>query len=118
MKPRILKKHHSRYLAEFLVECSQNPEWTQKLQGLNEENKLDTAVEGLPKEFLEDFPEAEQYNLAYSVERVDLSEVPRAASCWWPVDEETHYYVASPTAFPEAKLYLATDFDDHSDCCH
>ena len=40
MKPRILKKHHSRYLAEFLVECSQNPEWTKKLQGLNEENRL------------------------------------------------------------------------------
>ena len=30
MKPRILKKHHSRYLAGFLVECSQNPEWTKK----------------------------------------------------------------------------------------
>ena len=68
MKPRILKKHHSRYLAEFLVECSQNPEWTKKLQGLNEENKLDTAVEGLPKEFLEDFPEefVEKWNVGRS----------------------------------------------------
>ncbi|MEK9711775.1 MAG: hypothetical protein VW258_04335 [Thalassolituus sp.] len=118
MKPRILKKHHTRYLAEFLVECSQNEEWKKKLQSLSGEDKLDTALEGMPAEFVEDFPEVEALNLQYCVERVEYEEVPRAASSWWPVDDETHYYVAYPAQFPESEIYLAIDFDDHSECCH
>ena len=118
MKPRILKKYHTRYLAEFLVECSQNEEWKKKLQGLNDENKLDTSVEGLPADFVADFPELNGLDLQYCVERIELTEIPRAASCWWPIDDSTHFYVAYPAQFPEATLYMAIDFDDHSDCCH
>jgi len=118
MKPRILKKHHTRYLAEFLVECSQNPDWKKKLQGLTEENKLDTAVEGFPADFIDDFPEIDALNLQYCVERVEYSEVPRVASRWWPLEEDTHFYVAYPAAFPESSIYMAIDFDDHADCCH
>jgi hypothetical protein len=118
MKPRILKKHHTRYLAEFLVECSQNPQWSSKLQQLNDENKLDTAIDGFPAELIEDFPEIESLNLQYCIERVALEEVPRAAACWWPIEQDTHFYVAYPAAFPETSLYMAVDFDDHSGCCH
>lgn len=116
-KARIVKKLHGRYLAEFLLECSQDEEWKKKLQSLNEENRLETAVEGLPPAFIEDFPETTEMSLEYSVERLSLEEVPRAASCWWPVDEQTHFYVAYPAQFPEKRLYMAVDFDDHSDCC-
>ena len=118
MKPRIAKKHHSRYLAEFLVEASQNPEWKKKLQSLSDETKLDTAVDGFPEYLLEDLPEISALALQYCIERVELNEVPRAASCWWPIEDDTHFYVAYPANFPETKLYMAVDFDDHSECCH
>ena len=117
MKPRILKKIHNRFLAEFLVEASQSDDWKKKLQTLNDENKLDTSVEGFPFELLEYCPEVEAFQLEYSIERVALADVPRAASCWWPIEQDTHFYVAYPTAFPETKLYMAVDFDDHSSCC-
>lgn len=117
-KARVIKKQHTTYLAEFLLECSQDPEWKKKLQGLNDEKRLETSLEGFPPAFSEDFPETAAMELKYSVERLELDEIPRAASCWWPVDEETHFYVAYPVDFPQTRLYMAVDFDDHADCCH
>ena len=117
-KARIIKKHHTRFLADFLVECSQDEVWKGKMQKLGLEDKLDTAVEGYPQEFVEVFPEAQQYELQYCVERLELADIPRAACCWWPIEEDTHYYVAYPAQFPESSIYMAIDFDDHSECCH
>jgi hypothetical protein len=114
---RIIKKKHSTYLGEFLIESSQDEAWKQKMQALTLEGKLDTAIEGFPAEFVEAFPETADMNLQYCIERVELADVPRAAACWWPVDDATHYYVAYPAQFPQATLFMAIDFDDHSECC-
>lgn len=116
-KPRIIKKKHVTYLGEFLIECSQDDAWKTKMQGLTLEDKLDTAIEGFPAEFEEVFPETKAMALQYCIERVEFADIPRAASCWWPVDETTHYYVAYPAQYPESTLYMAIDFDDHSECC-
>ena len=117
-KPRIVKKLHTRYLADFFVEVSQDPEWEKKLQALQTEDKLDTAETGFPAEFFNWFPEAETLNLQYCIERVELADVPRAASCWWPMDEHTHFYMAYPAQFPQSAIYMAIDFHgDHGHCC-
>ncbi|WP_430462077.1 hypothetical protein ACQUQU_04625 [Thalassolituus sp. LLYu03] len=115
---RIVKKHHTRLLAEFLVEVSQDAEWEKKLQALQVEDKLNTSEAGFPEEFLKWFPEAETLKLEYSIERVELADVPRAASCWWPLEDNTHYFMAYPAQFPQSAVYMAIDFHgDHQDCC-
>ncbi|MBQ0727555.1 hypothetical protein [Thalassolituus oleivorans] len=117
-KPRIVKKQHSRLLGDFLIDCSQDAAWTDKLKNLTLEGKLDTAVDGFPAEFLGFCPEAEYLKLQYCIERVELADVPRAASCWWPVDENTHYYVCYPAQFPQTTVFMAMDFDEHGACCN
>ncbi len=115
---RIVKKQHTRLLAEFFVDVSQDAEWEKKLQALQIEDKIDTAEAGFPAEFADFFPEAEAQKLQYCIERVNLEDVPRAASCWWPIEENTHYYMAYPAQFPQATIYMAIDFNgDHADCC-
>lgn len=115
---RIVKKLHSRYLADFFIECSQDLEWEKKLRELKIEDKLNTAEAGFPENFQAFFPETAGMNLEYSVERVTLADVPRAASCWWPVEENTHYYMAYPTQFPQTSIFMAIDFTDgHEHCC-
>jgi len=115
---RIEKKKHTRFLADFFVEVSQDPEWEKKLQALKIEDKLNTAEEGYPQEFLQWVPEAEKNNLQYSIERVELEDIPREASCWWPMDDSTRFYMAYPSEFPQSAIYMAIDFHgDHSDCC-
>ena len=115
---RIIKKQHTRYLPEFFVEVSQDPVWEEKLQALQIEDKLNTSEAGFPEEFLKWFPEAAALNLEFCIERVNLADVPRAASCWWPVDEKTAYFMAYPAQFPQASVYMAIDFhDDGHECC-
>ncbi|MAK92113.1 MAG: hypothetical protein CMI08_09570 [Oceanospirillaceae bacterium] len=115
---RIVKKKHTRFLADFMVEVSQDAEWEKKLQALQIEDKLNTAEAGYPTEFLQWVPEAEADNLQYSIERVELADIPREASCWWPVDDNTHFYMAYPSEYPQSSIYMAIDFHgDHSDCC-
>ena len=115
---RIIKKLHTRYLADFFVECSQDEDWSKKLRGLKIEDKLNTAEEGFPEFFTDCFPETGSMGLEYSVERVNYADVPRGASCWWPVEANTHYYIAYPTQFPQSSIYMAIDFHDgHEECC-
>lgn len=115
---RIIKKQHTRYLPEFFVEVSQDPEWEEKLQALQIEDKLNTTEAGFPQEFLKWFPETQAMNLEFCIERVDLADVPRAAACWWPIEENTHFYMAYPAQFPQSSIYMAIDFHgDHQDCC-
>lgn len=109
---RIIKKRHTTYLAEFLVDASQDESWKQKLRQLPIEDKLDTAEVGFPANFNACFPETLGMRLHYCIERVTLEDVPREASCWWPVDEATHYFITYPAAFPRAAIYMAIDFDD------
>ena len=99
---RIVKKKHTRFLADFMVEVSQDAEWEKKLQALQIEDKLNTAEAGYPTEFLQWVPEAEADNLQYSIERVELADIPREASCWWPVDDNTHFYMAYPSEYPQS----------------
>ena len=117
-KARIIEKQHTNYLAEFLLECSQDSDWEKKLQSLSDENRLETALEGFPPAFTEDFPETVGMNLQYCIEKVALDEIPRAASCWWPMEDDTHFFVAYPVRFPETRLFMAVDFHDHSGCSH
>lgn len=114
---RIIKKQHTRYLGDFLIDASQDESWKQKLQQLKIEDKLDTTNEGFPADFSNYLPETTGMDLKYSIERVGLEDIPRVASCWWPVDDNTHYYMAYPTEFPRSAIYMAIDFDDHGDCC-
>ena len=115
---RITKKFHSRYLADFFVECSQDPEWEKKLRELKIEDKLNTVEDGFPADFAEIFPETQGLNLQYCIERITLADVPRAASCWWPTDENTQFYMAYPAEFPQSSIYMAIDFPDgHENCC-
>ncbi|WP_221797974.1 hypothetical protein [Oceanobacter mangrovi] len=109
---RITKKQHTRLLGDFLIECTQDSAWEGKLKALSDENKIDTSVDGFPAAFLADFPEAEYQKLHYCIERVEYAEVPRAASCWWPVDAETQYFMAYPADFPQSQVYMAIDFDE------
>jgi hypothetical protein len=113
-KARIEKKLHTRYQAEFLFECSQDPQWAAKLQALEGEQVLESAQEGMPADLLAAFPELDTMALNYCIERVELNEVPRDASCWWPLEEGTQFFLCYPARFPQAALYLAVDFDDHA----
>jgi len=118
---RILKKYHSRLIADFFVECTHDKEWEGKLKGLSDENKIDTAIDGFPADFLSEYPEAELQKLHYCIERVEYAEVPRAASCWWPLEDGTEYFMAYPADFPQSQIYMAIDFDDcdhHEGCGH
>jgi hypothetical protein len=115
---RIVKKHHTRYLGEFLVDVSQDEGWKQKLQQLKIEDKLDTTEQGFPAYFTDCFPETVGMELQYCIERVNVEDIPRAASCWWHIDDNTHCYMAYPAQFPRAAVYMAIDFDDHSQCCN
>ena len=118
---RITKKHHTRFIADFFVECIQDKEWEGKLKALAEENKIDTAVDGFPVDFFKAFPEAEGLQLHYCIERIEYADVPRSASCWWPVEENTAYFMAYPADFPNSQLFMAIDFDDcdhHEGCGH
>jgi len=45
---RIVKKQHTRLLAEFFVDVSQDAEWEKKLQALQIEDKIDTSEAGFP----------------------------------------------------------------------
>lgn len=112
---RIIKKRHTNYLGEFLLDASQDESWKKQLQELKIEDKLDTAEQGFPADFNAFFPETATMALQYCIERVNLEDVPRAASCWWPTDEATHYYIAYPAAFPRTAIFMAIDFDGSSD---
>ncbi|KZZ41926.1 hypothetical protein A3759_10740 [Thalassolituus sp. HI0120] len=114
---RIIKKRHTIYLGEFLVDASQDKSWKKKLQELKIEDKLNTSEIGFPSDFNAFFPETVGMELQYCIERVNLEDVPRAASCWWPVDEATHFYMAYPAGFPQTSIFMAIDFEEHSDCC-
>lgn len=112
-KQRITKKLHTRFLVDFFIEATQSPEWNEKLQGLEVEARLNTSEQGFPENFLGFFPETQNMGLEYSIERVELEAIPREASCWWPIEEGTQYYMAYPSNFPQAAVYLAIDFDEH-----
>lgn len=108
---RIIKKLHSRYLADFIVEASQDPEWAKKMHDLSLEDKLDTAELGFPEFFAGFFPEVGGMELKYSIERINLADIPRSSSCWWPIEKGTSYFVAYPSEFPQTTVYMAIDFD-------
>lgn len=108
---RIVKKIHTRFLGDFFIEASQDPSWAEKMHDLALEDKLSTNENGFPEVFLGLFPEASAYRLEYSIERVNLEDVPREASAWWPVEPGTSYFMAYPTQFPQAAIYMAIDFD-------
>ncbi|MCY0964674.1 hypothetical protein [Parathalassolituus penaei] len=112
---RITKKYHTRFLADFFVECTHDAAWEAKLKGLELEGKLDTAVEGFPEVFGDMYPETDGMNLHYCIERVELAAIPRAASCWWPISAETEFFMCYPADFPQSAVYMAIDFEDH-DC--
>lgn len=116
---RITKKLHTRYLADFFIEASQDQHWGKKLQALTIEGRLNTAEDSFPEHFVAFFPETQGMELAYSIERVRYEDVPRSASCWWPLEDNTHYYIAYPNEFPQVAIYMAIDFDDHhhGECC-
>ena len=106
------KKYHTRLLGEFLIDSSRDEKWLQKLKDLTIEGKLDTNIDGYPAAFERDFEEVHQYALHYCIERVDLSDIPRQASCWWPTEEQCHYYMAYPADFPRSAIFLAMDFEN------
>lgn len=108
---RITKKKHTRFMADFLIECTQDSVWKAKLAQLEGEQKLDTVVEGMPAMFSRDFPEAAEMNLQYCIEPIDYDDVPRKASRWWPKEENARYFMCYPARFPESALYLAFDLD-------
>lgn len=108
---RIIKKVHTRYLADFLVEASQDAVWAKKMHDLGLEDKLNTSEAGFPEVFVGLFPEVQGMLLEYSIERVNLADVPRRASSWWPVEPGTSYFMAYPTQFPQSAIYMAIDFD-------
>jgi hypothetical protein len=113
---RITKKHHTRFLADFFIECTQDEAWENKLRTLEIEGKLNTATDGFPEVFADLYPETVGLNLQYCVERVDYASVPRAASCWWPVDADTQYFMCYPADFPQSALYMAIDFHAAHQC--
>jgi len=98
-------------MADFLIECTQDEGWKQKLSQLSEEGKLDTALEGMPVMFEDVFPEALGMNLQYCIESIQLADVPRRASRWWPNEEGAQYFMCYPSAFPESALYLCIDLN-------
>lgn len=108
---RIIKKIHTRYLGDFLIEASQDTSWAQKMHDLTLEDKLNTSEAGFPEVFSGLFPEASYYQLEYSIERVNLTDIPRDAAAWWPVEPGTSYFMAYPTQFPQVAIYMAIDFD-------
>lgn len=108
---RIQKKKHTNYLADFFIEASQDAEWTKKMKEMSLEDKLDTSVLGFPEFFSGFFPETKEMNLEYSIEKVNYADVPRSASSWWPLEDNTTYFVAYPTAHPAAAIYMAIDFE-------
>lgn len=112
-KPRVTKKLHTRFLIDFFIESTQDQDWNQKLKDLAIEERINTSESGFPANFQGFFPETKTMDLAYSIERVELNAVPREASSWWPIEEGTQYYMAYPTNFPQAAVYLAIDFDEH-----
>lgn len=115
---RILKKWHTRYLADFMTECTYDAAWEERLKNLKVEDKLNTAELGFPEEFTLFFPETQGMNLQYCLERVELKDIPRSASCWWPTSENTHFFMAYPAQFPQSPIYMAIDFHgDHAECC-
>lgn len=112
-KARITKKLHTRFLIDFFIEATQDHDWNHKLENLAIEGRINTAEDGFPENFLGFFPETKSMDLNYSIERVELVNIPREAACWWPIEEGTQYYMAYPTNFPQAAIYLAIDFDEH-----
>lgn len=112
-KPRVVKKIHNRYLIDFFIEATQDQAWNKQLQELAIEGRINTSENGFPENFAGFFPETQNMGLTYSIERIELADVPREASCWWPIEEGTQYYMAYPTSFPQAAIYLAIDFDEH-----
>ena len=112
-KPRLEKKLHTRYQADFLFECSQDPVWAEKLKNLEDGQALESAMDGLPQDFVALFPETEEMLLNYCIERVELADVPRPASCWWPIAEGTQFLFCYPAPFPQAARYFAVHIDDH-----
>ncbi len=107
--PRITKKKHSRYQADFLIECTQSPEWIEKLKTLTEEGRLDTALDGFPDDFFAMYPETTSMALHYGIEKITYSDVPRQASRRWPSEEGAHYFLCYPMDFPQAALYMSVD---------
>ncbi|MDF1764556.1 MAG: hypothetical protein P1U57_14200 [Oleibacter sp.] len=114
---RIRKKFHTNFLGDFLIEASQDEAWQGHLKKLPMDERIGSDDLGYPQEFAALADYAILPPLSYSVERVALKDIPRRVSCWWPIEENTHYYLCYPTEFPKTQLYLAIDFDDHSDCC-
>ena len=112
-KARIVKKVHNRYLIDFFIEATQDDAWNKQLKELAVEGRINTSENGFPANFVSFFPETEKMGLTYSIERVELNDIPREASCWWPIEESTQYYMAYPTNFPQAAVFLAIDFDEH-----
>ncbi len=117
---RIQKKKHTNFLADFLVEASQDTDWAEKMKDLALEGKLDTSELGFPEFFNGYFPETKEMNLEFSIERVSYADIPRSASSWWPgeVEGTTSYFVAYPTQFPQSSIYMAIDFDDEHEHDH
>lgn len=117
--PRISKKVHSRFLAEFCVEASQDKAWCEALSKLAVGESISTSEKSWPEDFEELFEEVNLDALTYGVTRVALDEVPREASAWWPADAKAHYFKFSPKDFPQTKLYMMIDcFEESDSCCH
>ena len=72
------------------------------MHDLGLEDKLNTSEAGFPEVFVGLFPEVQEMLLEYSIERVNLADVPRRASSWWPVEPGTSYFMVYPTQFHKA----------------
>jgi len=110
--PRIRKKIHNRYVADFLIEFIQDDVWKQKLLQLSEDKALaeatmlDTALEGMPDAFAALFPGP---SLHYCIEALEWGDVPRKVSRGWPDDASSRYFMCYPFEFPGSPLYLSID---------
>lgn len=115
---RIKKKVHSRFLADFCVEASQDEKWLAALAKLSVNDVVSTEQQGWPEDFSEIYAEVNIEKLSYQAARVTLDDVPRQASCWWPTDEKAHYFKFAPVEFPNSSIFMMIDCFDEQNCAH
>lgn len=83
MNRRIDKKIHKRYLADILVESTQDEFLINELENMEINQTIELKIGILPKGFKKLKPDAAKYKLSYCEKRINYSSVPKTDSSWW-----------------------------------
>ena len=94
-------------MADFAIEIANQKSERRKLDqlGMNEVTVYENNL--FPQSFWELNPGVKKFRMSYSIERIELKDIPRTHCSWWIVSETTLFIRVFPTASRKPYWYMA-----------